>query len=68
MFFMMKKDESIELRSKRSRKPKDFGSDFYVYLVEGSRDSIESETLCMYNIDKDPKTFKEAMQSHDASL
>nr|KAJ0219071.1 hypothetical protein LSAT_V11C300118320 [Lactuca sativa] len=55
-----------ELRkSTRARKVKSFGSDFQLYLVEGTR----NETICQhqycFNIEEDPKTFSEAMGSRD---
>nr|KAJ0200496.1 hypothetical protein LSAT_V11C600308410 [Lactuca sativa] len=55
-----------ELRkSTRARKAKSFGSDFELYLVEGTR----NETICQhqycFNIEEDPKTFSEAMGSRD---
>jgi len=39
----------VEVRTtKQSKKEKSFGSDFFVYLVEGTRDSIENEyCLCL---------------------
>ena len=53
-------------RSKRIRKEKSFGPDFFTYLVEGTRDSIENEIPYVYSIDSDPVSFKEAMDSQDA--
>jgi len=55
-------------RSKRIRKKKSFGSDFFVYLIEGTRDSIENKIPYVYSIDSDPNSFKEAMESQDASF
>nr|KAJ0209380.1 hypothetical protein LSAT_V11C400224460 [Lactuca sativa] len=52
------------LKSTRVRKAKSFGSDFQLYLVEGTR----NETICQhqycFNIE-DPKTFSEVMASRD---
>nr|KAJ0218783.1 hypothetical protein LSAT_V11C300120880 [Lactuca sativa] len=52
-------------KSTRARKAKSFGSDFQLYLVEGTR----NETICQhqycFNIEEDPKTFSEAMASND---
>ena len=57
----------VEVRkSKRIRKEKSFGSDFFIYLIEGTRDSIENEIPYVYSIDSDPISFKEAMDSQDA--
>nr|KAJ0187373.1 hypothetical protein LSAT_V11C900477740 [Lactuca sativa] len=55
-------------KSTRARKAKSFGSDFQVYLVEGTW----NETICQhqycFNIKEDPKTFSEAMASRDVLL
>ena len=60
-------NETIELRrSKRARKSKDFGSDFYMYLVEGTRDTVSNQISYCFNIEADPKTYEEAMNSQDA--
>jgi len=48
-------------RSKWIRKEKSF-----VYLIEGTWDSIENEIAYFYSIDSDPSSFKEAMDSQDA--
>ena len=53
-------------RNKRIRKEKSFGSDFFFYLVKGSRESIENEIPYVYSIDSDHTYFKEAMESQDA--
>ena len=49
----------------RARKAKYFGSDFQLYLVEGTR----NETICQhqycFNIVDNPKTFIEAIASRD---
>ena len=49
-------------RSKQIRKDKSFGSDFFVYLIEETRDSIENEIPYIYSIDSDPNSFKEALK------
>jgi len=53
-------------RSKRIRKEKFSGPDFFFYLIEGTGDSIENEITYVYSIDLDPISFKEAMDSQDA--
>jgi len=53
-------------RSKRIRKEKSFGFDFFVNLIKGIRDSIENEIPYVYSIDLDPNSFKEAIDSQDA--
>ena len=53
-------------RSKQIGKDKSFVSYFFVYLIEGTRDSSENEIPYVYSIDLDPNSFKEAMNSQDA--
>nr|GEX20598.1 zinc finger, CCHC-type [Tanacetum cinerariifolium] len=55
-------------RSNRARVAKSYGSNFQLYLVEGSRDEIASQYSYCYNIEEDPKTFDEAMKSRDANV
>ncbi|XP_074297772.1 uncharacterized protein LOC141628544 [Silene latifolia] len=38
------------------------------YLCNGSRDEVGSQYAYCYNIDEDPRTFDEAMKSHDVSF
>nr|GEZ00977.1 zinc finger, CCHC-type [Tanacetum cinerariifolium] len=54
----------VDSRSNRARVAKSFGSDFKLYLVEGSRDHIGPQYSYCYSIEEDPRTFDEAMQSH----
>ena len=60
-------DESIQ-RSKWTINEKSFGSDFYIFLVEGSRNEIVDSIPYVYNAESDPFTFSEAMKSQDAEL
>ncbi|KAJ9561022.1 hypothetical protein OSB04_006182 [Centaurea solstitialis] len=55
-------------RSTRVRKEKSLGDDFQFYLVEGSRKKVTREVILSFNVNNEPKTFKEAMSSRDASL
>ncbi|GKC07459.1 zinc finger, CCHC-type containing protein [Tanacetum coccineum] len=55
-------------KGKRVRKAKSYGYDFKLYLVEGSRDQVGSQYTYCYNIEEDPRTYNEAMQSRDASF
>ena len=55
-------------RSKWIRKEKSFSSSFFLYLIEGTRDSIENERPYVYSVDSDPNSFKEAMKSQDTSF
>ncbi|GJS01852.1 zinc finger, CCHC-type containing protein [Tanacetum coccineum] len=52
-------------KDKRVRKSKSYGSDFQLYLVEGSRDQVGSQYSYCYSIEEDPRTYNEAMQSRD---
>nr|KAJ0198658.1 hypothetical protein LSAT_V11C600318930 [Lactuca sativa] len=52
-------------KSTRARKAKSFGSDFQLYLVEGTRNETISQHQYCFNIEEDPKTFSEAMDSRD---
>nr|GEZ53025.1 zinc finger, CCHC-type [Tanacetum cinerariifolium] len=61
--------ESFEPRKgKRVQKAKSYGSDFQLYLVEGSRDQVGSQYSYCYSIKEDPRTYNEAMQSRDVAL
>ncbi|GJS61311.1 zinc finger, CCHC-type containing protein [Tanacetum coccineum] len=55
-------------KGKRVRKAKLYGSDFQLYLVEGSRDQVGSQYSYCYSIKEDPRTYNEAMQSQDSAL
>nr|KAJ0216802.1 hypothetical protein LSAT_V11C300117120 [Lactuca sativa] len=52
-------------RSTRARKAKSFGYDFQLYLVEVTRNEAISQHQYCFNIEEDPKTFSEAMDSRD---
>jgi hypothetical protein len=50
--------ETFEPRkSKRARKAKSYGSDFQLYLVEGSKDQIDTQYYYCYSIEEDPRTY-----------
>jgi len=55
-------------RSKRARKVKSFGSDFYTFLVEGNRESEIRQIPYCFNIEADPQTFEEAMKDRDEAF
>nr|GEX99040.1 zinc finger, CCHC-type [Tanacetum cinerariifolium] len=55
-------------KGKRVWKAKSYGFDFQLLLVEGSRDQVGSQYLYCYSIEEDPRTYNEAMQSHDAAF
>ncbi|GJW61922.1 zinc finger, CCHC-type containing protein [Tanacetum coccineum] len=53
-----------ELRkSKSNRTLKDFGPEFQLYLIEGTRDEVSDQHSYCFNVEDDPKTFDEAMKS-----
>ncbi|GJU01905.1 hypothetical protein Tco_1112243 [Tanacetum coccineum] len=58
----------ITRSSNRSTVAKSFRSDFQLYLVERSRDEIRPLYSYWYSIEDDPRTFDEAMQSHDVAF
>nr|GEX23327.1 zinc finger, CCHC-type [Tanacetum cinerariifolium] len=55
-------------KGKRVRKAKSYGSNFQLYLVEGSRDQDGSQYSYCYSIEEDPRTYNKAMQSQDATF
>ena len=55
-------------KSTRARKAKNFGDDFQLYLVEGSKDEIKSQYQYCFNIEEDPRTYGEAMASRDVAF
>ncbi|GJX27995.1 zinc finger, CCHC-type containing protein [Tanacetum coccineum] len=55
-------------KGKRVWKAKSYGSDFQLYLVEGSRDQVGSQYSYCFSIKEDPRTYNEAMQSRDAAF
>ncbi|GKA28421.1 zinc finger, CCHC-type containing protein, partial [Tanacetum coccineum] len=60
------KQPKPELRkSKRNRTPKNFGPEFQLYLIEGTRDEVSDQHSYCFNVEDDPKTFDEAMKSQD---
>ncbi|GJU73976.1 zinc finger, CCHC-type containing protein [Tanacetum coccineum] len=58
----------ITRRSNRAEVAKSFKYEFQLYLVEGSRDEIGTQYSYCYAIEEDPRTFDEAMQSHDVAF
>ncbi|GKA93203.1 zinc finger, CCHC-type containing protein [Tanacetum coccineum] len=58
-----------ELRkSKRNRTPKDFGPEFQLYLIKGTREEVSDQHSYCFNVEDDPKTFDEAMKSQDVAF
>nr|GEY54891.1 zinc finger, CCHC-type [Tanacetum cinerariifolium] len=56
---------SVPRKSTRTRKAKSFGSDFQLYLVEGTRDKTLSQREYCFIIEEDPRTLSEAMTFRD---
>ncbi|GJU05277.1 zinc finger, CCHC-type containing protein [Tanacetum coccineum] len=50
-------------RSKRNRTPKNFRPEFQLYLIEGTRDEVSDQHSYCFNVEDDPKTFDEAMNT-----
>ncbi|GJW85466.1 zinc finger, CCHC-type containing protein [Tanacetum coccineum] len=59
---------SVPRKSTRTRKAKSFGSDFQLYLVEGTRDKTLSQREYCFIIEEDPRTLSEAMASRDVAF
>nr|GEX31776.1 zinc finger, CCHC-type [Tanacetum cinerariifolium] len=59
---------SVPRKSTRKRKAKSFGSDFQLYLVEGTRDKTLSQREYCFIIEEDPRTLSEAMASRDVAF
>nr|GEV68343.1 zinc finger, CCHC-type [Tanacetum cinerariifolium] len=59
---------SVPRKSTRTRKAKSFGSDFQLYLVEGTRDKTLSHHEYCFIIEEDPRTLSEAMASRDEGI
>nr|GEW57766.1 zinc finger, CCHC-type [Tanacetum cinerariifolium] len=58
-----------ELRKdKRNRTPKNFRSEFQLYLIEGTRDVVYDQHSYCFNVEDDPKIFNEAMKFHDVAF
>ncbi|GJY98353.1 zinc finger, CCHC-type containing protein [Tanacetum coccineum] len=58
-----------ELRKhKRNRTPKNFRPEFQLYLIEGTRDEVSDQHSYCFNVEDDPKTFDEAINSQDVTF
>ncbi|GKB62528.1 hypothetical protein Tco_0918714, partial [Tanacetum coccineum] len=55
-------------KSKRNRTPKNFGPEFQLYLIEGTRDEISDQHSNCFNVEGDSKTFDEAMNCRDIAF
>ncbi|GKC26614.1 zinc finger, CCHC-type containing protein, partial [Tanacetum coccineum] len=55
-------------KSKRNMTPKNFGLEFQLYLIEGTRDEVSNGHSNCFNVEDNPKTFDEAMKSQDVTF
>ena len=55
-------------RSKRMKRAKTYGPDFFMFLVEGSRENIGNNASICFNMESDPQSFEEAMKSQDVAF
>ncbi|GJR36012.1 zinc finger, CCHC-type containing protein [Tanacetum coccineum] len=65
---VVQQPESELRKSKRNRTPKDFEPEFQLYLIKGTSDEVSDQHSYCFNVENDPKTFDEAMKSHDVAL
>ncbi|GKC41598.1 zinc finger, CCHC-type containing protein, partial [Tanacetum coccineum] len=52
-------------KSKRNRTSKNFGLEFQLYLIAGTRDEVSDQHFYCFNVEDDLKIFDEAMKSQD---
>ncbi|GJU69898.1 zinc finger, CCHC-type containing protein [Tanacetum coccineum] len=55
-------------KSKRNRNPKNFGPEFQLNLIEGTRDEVSDQHSYCFNVEDDLKIFDEAMKSQDVAF
>ncbi|GKE61774.1 hypothetical protein Tco_1512141, partial [Tanacetum coccineum] len=55
-------------KSKKNKTPKNFGPEFQLYLIEGTKDEVSDQHSYCFNVEDDPKTFDEAMKSQDVAF
>ncbi|GJV36179.1 hypothetical protein Tco_1408656 [Tanacetum coccineum] len=52
----------------KNRTPKNFGSEFQLYLIEGTSDEVSDQHSYCFNVKDEPKTFDEAWKSYDVAF
>nr|GFB83023.1 zinc finger, CCHC-type [Tanacetum cinerariifolium] len=58
-----------ELRKiKRNRTLKKFRPKFHFYLIKGTKGEVSNQQSYCFNVEDDPKKFKEAMQPQDVAF
>ncbi|GJZ61128.1 zinc finger, CCHC-type containing protein [Tanacetum coccineum] len=65
---VVQQPESELKKSKMHRTPMDFGPEFQLYLIEGTRDEVSDQHSYCFNVEDDPKTFDEAIKSQDVAF
>nr|GEU88241.1 hypothetical protein [Tanacetum cinerariifolium] len=55
-------------KGKRNKTPKNFRLEFQLYLIKGTMDEVSDQHSYWFNVKDDPKTFDEAMKSHDVAF
>ncbi|GKA60378.1 zinc finger, CCHC-type containing protein [Tanacetum coccineum] len=55
-------------KGKRNRTPKNFGPEFQLYLIEGTRDEVSDQHSYLSNVEDDRKTFDEVIKSQDVAF
>ncbi|GKE04281.1 hypothetical protein Tco_1396299 [Tanacetum coccineum] len=52
-------------KGKKNRTPKNFGPEFQLYLIEGTKDEVSKQHSYCFNVEDDPEIFDEAIKSQD---
>nr|GEW10476.1 zinc finger, CCHC-type [Tanacetum cinerariifolium] len=65
---VVQQPESELRKSKMHMTLKDFRPEFQLYLIEGTMDEISDQHSYFFNVEDDPKTFDEAMNSQDVAF
>ncbi|GJT82773.1 zinc finger, CCHC-type containing protein [Tanacetum coccineum] len=55
-------------KCKRNRTPKNFGPEYQLYLIEGTKDEVSNQHSYCFNVEDDPKTFDKAIKSKDVAF
>ncbi|GJR83042.1 zinc finger, CCHC-type containing protein [Tanacetum coccineum] len=60
--------EPEDRKGKRIRTPKNFGLEFQLYLIKGTRGEVSDQQSYYFNVKDDPKTFDGAIKSQDVAF
>nr|GEW22732.1 zinc finger, CCHC-type [Tanacetum cinerariifolium] len=55
-------------KGKWNKTPKNFGLEFQLYLIKGTRDEVFDQHFYCFNVEDDPKIFDEAIKSQDVAF